>query len=437
MADTIAVLILGQFIIALPPWIIGFVSFGENLKFPKRKTYYIVVLFFTVYTCLAVALAVFFFPNVRWLHHVNNIILIVVSAALFCLTVNMRLSKIFYGIFAATSFILCLCGLHAHIEASLFPEHYAFKYIDINYIFLRSILLLFFMPLTLSFFKRQIKPHLIGNETSEWKYMWIVPTILTVIISITTGAYDTEYLASYRYLTIVLLTSISTVMIYYVIIKMLDQSKINALYKHQLDIQTEYYKTLQTHIAETRKSRHDFRHHLSIIQSYAVAGETEKLNEYLREYMESVPSGMEIAYCENYAINAILHYYAGIARDEGVEVSIRVEAPEGTGISDTDLCIVFGNCIENAIEACRKVKDGKFIKINSKLKGKMLTITVDNSFDGEIRKNGDVFLSSKREGDGIGIASVKAVADKYGESAQFEVKEHIFMATVVLQTKRE
>jgi hypothetical protein len=62
----------------------------------------------------------------------------------------------------------------------------------------------------------------------------------------------------------------------------------------------------------------------------------------------------------------------------------------------------------------------------------MLTVTVDNSFDSEVKKEGDMFLSSKREGEGIGIASVKAVAEKYGESARFEANGNVFQATVIL-----
>jgi sensor histidine kinase YesM len=344
------------------------------------------------------------------------------------------------GVVVHTSLLassIAVSSLQLPLMYSLASQIWFLPFIPIRLMFyclIGGLVYLWFSPLL-----RQI-------ESRDMKGLWLIPMMIAIILYyfIATDHYPLTVFhgtdtVSTEFPLVFLLIAVLSFAVYLFLLRMLGSTARNARLEsdflamnRQLETQAEYYKTLQSHIIETKKARHDFRHHLSIIQSYAVAGETEKLNEYLREYMEYVPSGMEIAYCENYAINAILHYYANIARSEGVEVSIRVELPEETGISDTDLCIVFGNCIENAIEACRKVNESKFIKINSKLKGEMFIITVDNSFNGEIRKDGDVFLSSKREGDGIGITSVKAIADKYGESAQFEADGSVFQAMVIL-----
>jgi len=67
--------------------------------------------------------------------------------------------------------------------------------------------------------------------------------------------------------------------------------------------------------------------------------------------------------------------------------------------------------------------------------GNMLGITVDNSFSGEVKKDGDLFLSGKREGEGIGIASVRAVAKKHGGLTRFEAKDGVFQASVLLSRR--
>jgi sensor histidine kinase regulating citrate/malate metabolism len=176
---------------------------------------------------------------------------------------------------------------------------------------------------------------------------------------------------------------------------------------------------------------------LSAIKSYIDTGETSKLAVYISEYESSLPNDSEITFCENYAVNSILRYYIGIARREGVQVSTKIDVPENTGVSDSDLCIVFGNCIENAIEACRKIEDNeKFIKINAGLTGEMITITVDNSFNGTINETNGVFVSQKREGKGIGVSSVRAVARKYDGATRFEAQGEIFQASVMLKMKR-
>ncbi len=73
------------------------------------------------------------------------------------------------------------------------------------------------------------------------------------------------------------------------------------------------------------------------------------------------------------------------------------------------------------------------IKINSKLFEKLLTITVDNSFNGVFKRDGDVFLSSKREGTGIGLSSVRAVVEKHSGMCKFEVQDNVFMASVCVK----
>ena len=204
----------------------------------------------------------------------------------------------------------------------------------------------------------------------------------------------------------------------------------------QLELSGEYYRMLREHTSETKKARHDLRHHISLIQAYADAGEYEKLKAYVKEYSGSLPADTGIIFCENYAVNAILWHYADMAKNEGISFDARMELPENTGVSDTDLCIVFGNCIENAIEACRKVSDGRFIKVNSKLVGKMVAITVDNSFNGELSAAGDAFLSLKHEGEGIGTSSVKAIAEKYGGAAQFDASGGVFQVSVMLRVQK-
>jgi len=202
----------------------------------------------------------------------------------------------------------------------------------------------------------------------------------------------------------------------------------------QLELQGEHYKNLQAHIEETKRARHDLRHHLSVFQNFIETGETEKLAEYINEYQASLPDDKAIAVCDNHAVRSILYYYASIAKHEGIQLTIHTELPEKPGINDTDLCIVFGNCVENAIEACRRSTGEKFITINSEIIGDMLSITVDNSFSGELTKKGDVYITSKKDG-GIGISSVKSIARKYNGITRFETVGNVFKVSVMLRVE--
>ena len=91
--------------------------------------------------------------------------------------------------------------------------------------------------------------------------------------------------------------------------------------------------------------------------------------------------------------------------------------------------------LENAIEACNRLEDGthKFIKLSSRLQYDTLTITLDNSFNGQYTKAEDIFISSKRNEPGIGINSIRNVTKKYNGGCKFETKDNVFMASVYLK----
>jgi sensor histidine kinase regulating citrate/malate metabolism len=99
--------------------------------------------------------------------------------------------------------------------------------------------------------------------------------------------------------------------------------------------------------------------------------------------------------------------------------------------------VVFGNVLENALEACRRITAGeRFIKLSSQFIGNKLYIAVDNSFSGEIRLKNGVYLSQKREAaSGIGIISVMAIAKKYDGKASFEQEDQVFRVSVYLANK--
>ena len=74
-------------------------------------------------------------------------------------------------------------------------------------------------------------------------------------------------------------------------------------------------------------------------------GEMQKyLCRYTREFQERLTYH---SYCKNQVADAILHYYEELCRKNGIVFQCQVEAPEKTGIQDTDFCRLFGNLLEN------------------------------------------------------------------------------------------
>ena len=103
-----------------------------------------------------------------------------------------------------------------------------------------------------------------------------------------------------------------------------------------------------------------------------------------------------------------------------------------------DLCAIVSNLLENASEACMRMTSGSgFINVKiSATTNSLLAVIVENSYEGEIQRSGNTFISSKKKGRrGIGISSVLNITEQYNGIAKFEYQDQIFKASVLLKIK--
>lgn len=103
-----------------------------------------------------------------------------------------------------------------------------------------------------------------------------------------------------------------------------------------------------------------------------------------------------------------------------------------------DLCAVISNLLENAVEACTRMNSqDRFINVKiSATTNFLLTIIIENNYEGEILRSGNVFISSKKKGrKGIGISSVLNIIEQYNGISKFEYQNQLFKAAILLKAK--
>ncbi|MCL2390991.1 MAG: GHKL domain-containing protein [Oscillospiraceae bacterium] len=202
--------------------------------------------------------------------------------------------------------------------------------------------------------------------------------------------------------------------------------------ENQLDFQREQFGRLVNNLESVKFMRHDMKHHLAVINEYAHEGNISGISGYLEGLELGLRSSKGKVHCDNYAVNAMVNHYLGTAERDEVMCTINLTVPENTGqVSESDLCVIVGNLLENAIDACRTLPDDeRFIRLFSYVSENILTFTMENSFDGELNQWGDVFYSTKRDGEGIGLSSVHAVATRYDGDSRFEANGGIFFSSV-------
>ncbi len=204
------------------------------------------------------------------------------------------------------------------------------------------------------------------------------------------------------------------------------------LIKSQISEQKKQHKMMLDMEENIKMKRHDLRHHLALMKML-VDKENTDLNKYLDELSNSIPSKFE-RYCENLAVNSIVTYYANICKNKGIDIDININVPEhNKNISDSELSVILGNLLENAIEASSKVTEGKkFIVLKSIIQNSMLIITMDNSFDGKILIKNKKYISSKTGDFGIGLSSITSIAKKSGGDAKFKKDGYVFLSNIYL-----
>lgn len=278
-----------------------------------------------------------------------------------------------------------------------------------------------------------------------WRIIWLVPALTTIIVLIFTGSLDDTLSGKWTFLFTRVGLLACVLVIYWVIVQALDNlqkqaelEKRLAVETHLLDVQIAEQKKHGQLLVENaeliRRQRHDLRHQLTVIQELADS-DVKKLREYLSTLIDSIPALPEV-FCENEAVNAVVSHYGTLCRQQGAEFTAQLHVPSICGnVPDSDLCVVFANLLENAAEACGRMSEGRrFVSLRAGLRGGVLTIVMDNSYGGSVREESGQFRSSKRSDFGVGLASVQAVAAKFGGSARFEYDGSVFSSSVYLNT---
>ncbi len=123
----------------------------------------------------------------------------------------------------------------------------------------------------------------------------------------------------------------------------------------------------------------------------------------------------------------------GVSEPEGIWRTLRwrIEVPIERYFTSVDLTVVLGNLLENAVQVAGSVAAGRrYVDIRAREVENVCIIMVRNSYDGKLNARNGGFLSTKHEGAGIGLESVKMIAKRlYGECS-VDYTEHDFTVRV-------
>lgn len=206
-----------------------------------------------------------------------------------------------------------------------------------------------------------------------------------------------------------------------------------------LDFHLSKGKKEQTYITqsyrEIRKLSHDMDHYLSAIYSLLEQGCTREAMAELEKRQLEI-SDNQLFDTGYPVLNSILSYKIQMAQNQGIQPQLFWNLNTPLMLNLTDLAVILSNALDNAIEAAEKVtKEKPFLSIAAEMKENYLVIVIcNNTVKCPVIHDGKITTTKEdKDNHGLGLASIKKIAQQFDGDAFIECRDNFFTLTVVLK----
>lgn len=194
----------------------------------------------------------------------------------------------------------------------------------------------------------------------------------------------------------------------------------------------EYYQDVEKYQEQIQDIKHDMKNQLAVLYDAVERGERELVRDTLAEMLGDIRLAEDIIYSANPIINSLLKVKVAKAREKGIEVTVKAFVPKKMSIESGDMGVLYGNLIDNAIEACAKVQgNNRFVDVETKYQEGKLLIVIRNSKNPERNPDFKTTKEDKRR-HGRGLRSVRRVAEQYGGNLLLEDEGDTFKVSLLL-----
>lgn len=203
--------------------------------------------------------------------------------------------------------------------------------------------------------------------------------------------------------------------------KKLLQLKINSL-------EAQYKEMLKS-----RKVVHDMKNHLLALKKYSQEQDWIGLNDYLNELSEDILDYNYQIWTGNRMLDMILNEKLKEAKDKKIDMQISTEVFTTLPFTDREIISLFGNLLDNAIEACERITDkNTWIHIKMKKKNQLLYFEIKNTTEHTVQPVPGKFISTKTNGTlhGYGMKNIMDVVEKYRGIFQSQMVEDYFVVMI-------
>lgn len=186
-----------------------------------------------------------------------------------------------------------------------------------------------------------------------------------------------------------------------------------SLLNQERELQTEHILALEKNYQAQRKITHDFRNQLQTVYDLLAMNCPDKAIAYIQELQGMQTTRLFLVDSGNSIIDAILNHKSQIAKEHDIDVQLHINNLESVAIGTDILTVLLSNLLDNAIEGCCRITDGRQIVMEFAVKDNILWMSIKNTA-APISFVGNTIHTSKepKEDHGYGIPRIRYILDQ-------------------------
>lgn len=198
----------------------------------------------------------------------------------------------------------------------------------------------------------------------------------------------------------------------------------------------KYYEAMEQQQFEIRRLKHDLANHLQVLLSLP----PDEKDDYIQKMMENPAFEKVLSYCADATVNAILTAKESLMHQKEILFNARIDIPQELPFEKPDICALFANALDNAIEGCAAPGIGKKqVELTARAAKGILALEVKNPFtntglyndtDGHIPKT----TKTDTVNHGYGLRSIEEIVKKYGGNMEITHAEGVFVLFCFIPT---
>ena len=206
------------------------------------------------------------------------------------------------------------------------------------------------------------------------------------------------------------------------------------LLEHMLHLQKQQLQTSKDTIDIINIKYHDLKHQLSMLEGRLSESELKELKDAISIYNLSIKTGNDV-------LDVILAEKSLKCWKKSIKLNCIADGQSLAFMRSSDIYSLFGNAIDNAIEAAQNLEDPdkRVISLSVKRAMDMVAIHIENYYKGVLSFENDLPKTTKKDAryHGFGFKSIKMIAQKYNGFMSFDASNNIFKLNILLPFRQE